>query len=86
MDPVIICGAFFLLFLAVLLAKIADVVRNRGDGEFPPISDEEFLARCTPGTSAEVALKVRRIVASMLAVEYEQVYPSTRFIEDLGAD
>jgi hypothetical protein len=25
--------------------------------KFPPISDEAFLARCSPGTSREVALK-----------------------------
>lgn len=51
---------------------------------FPPISDEEFVARCTPGTNPEVALKVRRIVSDSLGVEYERIYPSSRFIEDLG--
>lgn len=51
---------------------------------FPPISDAEFLARCSPGTRPEVALKVRRLVAEELGVEYERVYPSSRF-EDLGA-
>ena len=68
-------------------------LRNRGVAEpgwlprtVSPISDQEFLARCRPGTSPEVALKVRRIVAEHLAVKYEQIYPSTRFIEDLGAD
>ena len=53
---------------------------------FPPISDAEFLARCSPGTNPEVALKVRRIVADCFAVEYERIYPSTRFIKDLGVD
>jgi hypothetical protein len=88
MDPLIICAAFLLLPLAVLIACLADAKRDRRDfsQQFPPISDEEFLARCAPGTSPEVALKVRRIVSEMLAVEYEQVRPSTRFIEDLGAD
>jgi hypothetical protein len=88
MDPVIICVALLLLPLAILLAFLADAKRDRQDSrrEFPPISDEEFLARCTPGTRPDVALKVRRIVAERLAVHYEQVYPSTRFIEDLGAD
>lgn len=56
------------------------------DGQFPPISDAEFVARCSPGTSPEVALKVRRIVADHLAVEYDRIRPSTRFIEDIGAD
>jgi len=50
------------------------------------ISDEEFLHRCTPGTSKEVALKVRRIVSDQLGVPYENVHPEHRFVEDLGAD
>jgi hypothetical protein len=56
------------------------------EARFPPISDAEFVARCTPGTRPEVALKVRRIVADTLGVEYERIYPSSRFVEDLGAD
>jgi len=50
------------------------------------ISDEEFLRRCTPGTSKEVALKVRRIVSEQLGVPYENIHPEHRFVEDLGAD
>lgn len=56
------------------------------EDRFPPISDDEFVARCTPGTSRHVALTVRRIVAAHLAVEYERVHPSLLFIEDVGAD
>jgi hypothetical protein len=56
------------------------------DERFPPISDAEFVARCKPGTSPEVALKVRRIVAEHFAVAYERVCPEMTFIEDLGAD
>ncbi|MBX9624693.1 MAG: hypothetical protein K2X82_12870 [Gemmataceae bacterium] len=80
-----------LLAAALVTAAVFCVALTRGcrasfNERFPPISDAEFLARCTPGTRPEVALKVRRIVAEHLAVEYERVYPSTRFIEDLGAD
>ena len=60
--------------------------RKAFEKQFPPISDEEFLARCTPGVNANVALKVRRIFADSLGVEYERVYPSSRIAEDLGAD
>lgn len=42
---------------------------------FPPISDEEFVARCTPGTDPAVALRVRKIVAYHTGVEYERIYP-----------
>jgi hypothetical protein len=70
-----------------LLICVAVAIRSRATFEerFPPISDEEFMARCAPGTSREVALKVRRIVADHLAVEYGRIYPSTGFVEDIGA-
>lgn len=85
MTPIIVCMSVgvLLLLLGIALAK-----RNRAAfaERFPPISDAEFMALCTPGTSPAVALRVRRIVADHLAVHYEQIYPSTRFVEDLGAD
>ncbi len=61
---------------------------KRADFErrFPPISDAEFMERCPPGTSPAVALKVRRIVADQLGIEYERIYPSSSFVNDLGAD
>jgi hypothetical protein len=82
----------FYLFLAALVVAIfvGAVVscwdQKRSRRRFPPISDDEFLARCAPGTNPQVALKVRRIVADSLGVEYERIYPSSRFAEDLGAD
>lgn len=79
---------FVTLFLAVVLVSVVAMVLHRAAFEkrFPPISDAEFLARCPPGTDPAVALKVRRIVAKHFAIEYERVYPSTSFIEDLGFD
>ena len=53
---------------------------------FEAIPDEEFLRRCSPGTSKEVALKVRRIVSEQLGVPYEKIHPEHRLVEDLGAD
>lgn len=50
---------------------------------FPPISDDEFMALCEPGTNREIALKVRRIVSEQLNIPYQQIYPTSRFIEDL---
>ena len=56
------------------------------ESRFPPISDEEFLARCGPGTDPEIALGVRRIVSEKLGIEYERIHPAARFMDDLGAD
>jgi acyl carrier protein len=43
------------------------------------------MAQCPPGTSRVVALKVRRIVAEQLGVEYGRIYPSSSFVDDLDA-
>jgi len=53
--------------------------------KWPPISEDEFIRRCSPGVDRERALKVRRIVSRQLGVDYDRVYPEQRFVEDLGA-
>ncbi|MBO0698248.1 MAG: hypothetical protein J2P46_07635 [Zavarzinella sp.] len=85
MVPVL--ASVSILVIGALVCVVAAIrIRATRADDFPPISDAEFLARCKPGTSPEVALKVRRIVAKTLAVEYERVYPSSRFVDDLAAD
>ena len=85
---VLVAGVFAGMIAVIVLAKWSDGKQDRAafERQFPPISDDEFLARCTPGTRPEVALKVRRMIAEYLAVEYERVHPSMRFVDDLGAD
>jgi hypothetical protein len=79
----------FLIFLTAFIALIT-ICEHRSRAKFrekfPPISDEEFMANCRPGTNPEIALKVRRMISESLAVDYERVYPSSRFVEDLGAN
>jgi hypothetical protein len=75
-------GIGFVLFLIVQSRRMT----AEFNAKFPPISDEEFLARCRPGTNPEVALKVRRIISKQLGIESERIYPSSSFVEDLGAD
>jgi acyl carrier protein len=50
------------------------------------MSDEEFVRECGPGTNPQIALRVRRIVADQLGVDYERVHPSSSFANDLMAD
>jgi hypothetical protein len=85
MVPIILCVSLLILFL-VVCAIVSKRQQKAFAERFPPISDAEFMARCTPGTRPEVALKVRRIVADAFGIEYERVYPSSRFVEDLDAD
>jgi hypothetical protein len=83
--------SILLIALVLLVMFVGHVIWAKHQNEafklrFPPISDAEFMARCSPETDPAVALKVRRIVAENLGVEYERIYPSSRFAEDLGAD
>ena len=63
---------------------------NVGDvpdqNKWPSISEDEFIRRCPPGVDPERALKVRRIIAEQLGVDYDRVYPEQRFVEDLKCD
>ena len=84
-------AAFIVFSLLAGMAKGCGIFDTIGGHDafmrrFPPISDDDFMARCTPGTSRAVALKVRRIVAHQLGIEYERIYLSSWFVEDLGAD
>lgn len=75
------------LLLIIAVALVCDVTsRKRFELRFPPISDDEFVALCGPGTNRDVALRVRRIVADQLGVEYDRIHPSCSFVNDLGCD
>jgi hypothetical protein len=85
MEGVLVLVVFVAFALLVwLIGVTAD--EKSFDEKFPPITDAEFVARCSPGTTPAVALKVRRIIADQLAVEYDRIHPSMSFVEDLGAD
>jgi hypothetical protein len=71
-------------FLGILHARrLAERHAKAFNEKYPPISDEEFLARCTPGTNPYIALKVRRVLSECLGIEYERIYPESRLAEDL---
>ena len=79
------------LVAAVIVFLIAGFILQRRqralfNERFPPISDAEFMALCPPGTKPAIALKVRRILADQLGVEYERIYPSSRIVDDLLAE
>ena len=58
--------------------KLADWEKNH-----QPLTDEEFLARCKPGTRRETALKVRAILADVSGISEERIHPDHRLIDDL---
>lgn len=71
------------VFIVLMLHPWADVPSKK---KWPPISEDEFIRRCSPGVDRERALKVRRIISEQLGVDYDRVYPEQRFVEDLGCD
>jgi hypothetical protein len=54
--------------------------------KWPPISDDEFIARCHSGVDRDIALRVRAIVSKQLGIPYDQIYPKQNFVNDLGCD
>lgn len=81
----LLCSAIFVA-VVLLIAILMKQDRRPFEQRFPPISDAEFLACCAPGTDPAIALKVRRIIADQLGIDYERIHPSMTFVEDLGAD
>jgi len=69
-----------------LLSWLESLGSSEISSEYPPISDDEFMAKCDPGTSRDVALGVRRVISESLGVPYESIYPEHRLVEDLGAE
>lgn len=94
-DKLFTCEAFMaaaILQISVMLVGILAIViysifeQRRWNEKWPPIDEDEFMARCTPGTSRDIALRVRRIVSDQLGVDYDRVYPEQNFVDDLGCD
>ena len=84
---------FLTIALLVVVVVIAIAVyfhaqrsAARFNERFPPIDDDEFVRRCTPGVNRDIALRVRRMVSTSLGIEYERIYPDQRFVDDLGCD
>lgn len=80
-DIVLVCIGVAFVVVAMWcweFIRHRDFIRN-----WPPISDDEFIAKCSPGTNRQRALKVRRIIAEQLGVPYEHIHPDQSFIEDL---
>jgi hypothetical protein len=77
----------FALVLVALLLIVMWVWGVKRDREFkrrwPPISDNEFVAKCSPSTDRKRALKVRGIIAEQLGIPREHIHPEQSFVDDL---
>jgi len=79
-------GLSLIVFVCIPSAKQGHARHLSFLERFRPISDDEFLARCQPGTRRDAALGVRRILAEYLGVEYERNHPNAKLAADLGAE
>ncbi|MCA9023824.1 MAG: hypothetical protein KDA86_01300 [Planctomycetaceae bacterium] len=83
MGLLVECVALFLVvvgFRVVMGGSHAHAIRRYQD-KFPPISDEEFVARCEPSVSLEVAHGVRQTIGSIFGIEAERIHPETNLIK-----
>lgn len=79
----LLCAGLLSAFI-LLVVVVPHFIQQRMAKIYPPITDDEFMARLPAGTSREVALKVRRIIADQLNVEYARIHPDTSW-SDLEA-
>ncbi len=79
-------AAVVVLFWACREEQVAWLDQEKYLDTHPPINDDEFLRRCSPGVTPEVALKVRQIMSEISGVAYEQIYPDAELVRDLGLD
>lgn len=90
MEPLLglVAAVVFVALFALAMSRESERINNAGPSRYDGrnISDEEFLAACSPGTRPEVALKVRAIISEQLAIPENEIHPSHRFVEDLRAD
>ena len=80
----LLIGATLVISLLAIGLLMLEGVPSRK--KWPPISEDEFIRRCSPGVNRERALRVRRIISEQLGVEYDRIYPEQRFVEDLKSD
>lgn len=71
--------AVILINLVILLVLKSIRDHNKYVQKYPPISDEEFMARLPRGTSRDTALRIRAIISAQMGVPIENIHPETRF-------
>lgn len=87
MGPLLLFAMGVMLLGFHILRRVLELRRiDEFKRRFPPLSDDDFVARCGPNTNRQIALRVRQIVADQLGVEYARIYPESFFVDDLGAD
>lgn len=69
--------------IALISFVVARQRESRFNQRWPPLSDDEFIAKCSPGASRDIALRVRRIISEQLDIPYERIHPDQDFVRDL---
>ena len=72
---------FLLLMVFWAFVPLCGSFEDRYSRLHPPISDDEFMNRLPTGTSRDIAMRVRTIVAEQLGIERDRIYPDSTFIE-----
>lgn len=78
-SAVLVSTVIALVIFGALMYLVSRLREERGT--FALMSDDEFMTNLPPGTSRDVALRVRAIVARNAGVPRENVRPDTKFFE-----
>lgn len=81
-DLVIVLALIVSLVLAVFCFD--RIATRRWMDRWRAISDDEFLAKCSPGVDPGRALKVRKIMSEQLGIPYDRIHPDQSFVDGLG--
>ncbi|MCO8120528.1 hypothetical protein NHH03_02170 [Stieleria sp. TO1_6] len=82
MDPYCITLITVAVFTTLVILS-ARRSRRSFNERWPSLSDEEFVAKCSPGVSPDTALRVRRIISEQLGIPYDRIHPDQDFVRDL---
>ena len=82
------CAAFWLFVVVgvgfILLCLCVEAREWRAYRKsHPPLSDEEFVQRCSSDVPPELALRIRELFAQYSGVDAAIIYPDTRIVDDL---
>lgn len=83
---------FAFLMLLVLISIVALTLDSRSEkqrrlrvqekyADLIPVSDEAFVAACSPRVNPEVALKVRDIIVDQFGIPAERIHPNMTLLD-----
>jgi len=78
-SSIAICLFVACVVAIIIVCEFRRAIKYRA--KYPPISDDEFMEKLPPGTSRDVAMRVRTIVVKQMGVDRKRIHPDSKFID-----